>query len=305
VSDPAATTDPSTTYYDRPVLKEPVWIWSVPAYFYVGGAASGAATLAAVAQVAGMRGLVARGRWIAAVGGAVSTVLLIIDLGRPARFLNMLRVFRPTSAMSVGSWTLAAAATATSASALAPRLLPSAAGRLVGDAAGLAAGAVAPVLGTYTGVLLADTAVPVWNAARRQLPPLFAASAVASATALLDLTDLDEREAAVTRRLGIAARAAELAAGEAVERAADERIGRPLREGASGALWRTGKVCTGGALVTSLLPVPAAWRPARRIIGAVLATLGSLAMRFAVFHAGKASVRDPRATFEPQRAGRR
>src|SRR5438874_11336372 len=85
--------DPS--YYDRPVLKEPVWKWYVPAYFYVGGAAGAAATLGAAAQLAdrrGLAGLIRRCRWIAAAGGAVGTGLLVVDLGRPERFLNMLRV---------------------------------------------------------------------------------------------------------------------------------------------------------------------------------------------------------------------
>jgi hypothetical protein len=292
-----------SSYYDRPVLKEPVWIWTVPTYFHVGGVAAGAAVLGAVAQVidgGGLAGLVRRSREVAAVGGALGTALLVADLGRPERFLNMLRVFRPSSAMSVGSWTLAAASGATAGSALAPRVLPGRAGRLAGDAAGLVAGAVAPVLGTYTAVLVGDTAVPVWRATREQLPALFAASATASAAATLELCDLDDRETTIVHRLGIAARVAELAAGEATERAADrdERVGRPLREGLSGDLWRGGKALTAAGLLVSLLPLP---RRFRAVVAGALTTLASLAVRFAVFQAGKASARDPHATFEPQR----
>src|SRR3954449_11997750 len=99
----------TATYYDVPLLKAPVWTWEVPLYFFVGGAAGGAAIIGSVAQWSGVDGTLARdARWVAAAGGPVSAALLTADLGRPERFINMLRVFKPQSAMSVGSWTLAA-----------------------------------------------------------------------------------------------------------------------------------------------------------------------------------------------------
>ena len=293
----------SPSYYDQPAIKEPVWIWSVPAYFYTGGVAAGAALIGAVAQLVDRDGydeLIRRCRRLAAAGTTLGTAFLIHDLGRPARFLNMLRVFRPTSAMSMGSWTLAASSgTATAAAALpalgAPRLA---------DAAGLASGMLAPPLGTYTAVLVSDTAVPVWQSTRRAMPALFGASALSSATDALDLFDLDEHEERLTRRIGIVAKAGELAAAVAVERAAEdahERVARPLREGLSGGLWRAAKLGTAMSLALSLLPVPRRLRSLRRILSALAGTIGALATRFAVFHAGTASARDPRATFEPQR----
>ncbi len=163
-----------------------------------------------------------------------------------------------------------------------------------------------PLLGTYTAVLVSDTAVPLWQATRRSLPPFFAASALAGATSALDLFPaVDRREETVTRRLGTTARVAELVAGAVVEHDADEvpRVGRPLHDGASGALWRTAKGCTAASLAVSLVPVPRRWRRARRMVAAVLGTLGSLTSRYAVLQAGKRSARDPRATFERQRAG--
>lgn len=303
--DAPAGDDGGITYYDLPTIKEPVWIWSVPAYFYTGGVAAGAALVGAVAQVTdphGLARLVQRSRWLAMAGTTVGTGLLIHDLGRPARFLNMLRVFRPTSAMSMGSWTLAAASTAAGAAAVLPRLGL----RRLGDVAGIGAGALAPVLGTYTAVLVSDTAVPIWQATRTALPRFFGASALTGAASALDLFgEVDEREEAITRRLGIVAKTAELVTGELVQRDADEveRVGRPLHQGASGALWRTAKGATAASLAVSLLPVPARWRPARRITSGLLGTVGSLAARFAVFHAGTSSSRDPRATFSRQRAG--
>ncbi|MBW3664633.1 MAG: polysulfide reductase NrfD [Actinobacteria bacterium] len=284
------------TYYDRPVIKEPVWIWSVPTYFHVGGVTAGAAMLGAVAQLAGgLDGLVRWSRRTAAVGSMLGTVLLIVDLGRPERFLNMLRVFRPTSAISVGSWTLAATGGTTTASVVLPGAL--------GNAAGLASGALAPVLGTYTGVLLADTAVPVWRATQRSLPLLFGASALAGATSTLDLLPLSEQEHEVTHRLGVAAKVAELGATVAVERDADavEQVGRALHEGVAGDLWGAAKILTALSLLVSLLPLPKGWR--RRLSG-VLGTLGGLALRFGLFQAGRASSRDPRATFSQQRRAR-
>jgi formate-dependent nitrite reductase membrane component NrfD len=300
---PGGRAGEDATYYDRPAIKEPVWIWAVPAYLYAGGTAGAAALLGAAAQLGGgpqLRRLVRRCRWVAAVSGAVGTGLLIHDLGRPERFLNMLRVFRPTSPMSVGSWVLAAGGPATAASAV----LSGANGSLgrIGDVAGFAAGSLGVPQAGYTAVLLSNTAVPVWQGTRRSLPALFMSSAVAGAGSVLDLFPMSAREARVVRRYGTLGRVAELLAALAVERDADrvERVGRPFHQGLSGSLWKAAKALTGASLFLSLLAER--WRRGRTAAG-LLGTAGSLAVRFAVFHAGKASARDPRATFHQQRAG--
>ena len=104
------------SYYGLPTLKAPVWTWEIPAYFFVGGAAGAAAVIASTARLAGGRpDLVRDARWIAAIGGAISPPLLVADLGRPERFLNMLRVFKIQSPMSVGAWTLVAFSNASAA----------------------------------------------------------------------------------------------------------------------------------------------------------------------------------------------
>ncbi|MDP8928954.1 MAG: polysulfide reductase NrfD [Actinomycetota bacterium] len=289
------------TYYDRPAIKEPVWIWSVPAYFYIGGTSGAASLLGAVASYrAGLEGLERACRWLAAAGDALGTGLLIIDLGRPARFLNMLRVFRPTSPMSVGSWVLALSSGLSALSALTSRR-EGAIGR-VGDAAGQVAGLLGVPLAGYSAVLVTNTAVPAWQGARRTLPLLFAASGVAGAASLLDLLDLDEHEVAAVRVFGVAGGVGELLAGRALEREVGqvERAAHPYHEGLSGLLWKAAKVATAASLFTSLLP--GASRPKRALAG-LLGTAGSLSLRFAVFHAGRRSARDPRATFHQQRAG--
>src|SRR5437667_790379 len=168
------------SYYGRPILKEPVWRWPVPAYFFTGGLAAGSSLLAAGARLSGNATL-ARRCSLSALGAiGASTYFLIDDLGRPERFVNMLRVVKPTSPMSMGSWLLAAYGPATGAAAASEVLgiLPG-----VGRAAEAAAAALAPAVATYTAVVVADTAVPAWHEARRTLPFLFASGAAASAGA--------------------------------------------------------------------------------------------------------------------------
>jgi formate-dependent nitrite reductase membrane component NrfD len=291
------------TYYDRPVLKEPVWIWAVPAYFYAGGAAGAAAVLGATGQAFGRGahdGLITRCRWIAAVGGAVGTGLLIHDLGRPERFLNMLRVFRPSSPLNVGSWVLAAAGPLTAGSAVLSGFGGLAGA--VGDVAGYAAGVIGLPLSGYTAVLLSNTAVPVWSQMRRSLPALFVSSAMTAASSLLELMELSPREERIVHRFGVTAKVAELASMSAVELESGrvEQVAKPLKEGKSGMLLKAAKAATVASLALSLIPGKG---KGRRKAAAVLATAGALCYKFGIFYAGQPSALDPRATFRMQRAG--
>jgi formate-dependent nitrite reductase membrane component NrfD len=221
----------------------------------------------------------------------------------------MLRVFRPTSPMSVGSWVLAGASGLSGAAALLARRRGWL-GRL-GDAAGLGAALLGPPLAGYTAVLLGGTAVPLWQEARRSLPVLFIGSSMSSAASLFDLGARlaskrqlwAARERRAVHAFGAAGKVIDLAAMAAVERDAArvEPVARPLREGVSGTLWTAAKVLTAGSLAATLL---AGRSPRRALVAGLLGTAGALALRFAVFHAGKASSRDPRAAFAPQRAGK-
>ncbi|MGH2866740.1 MAG: NrfD/PsrC family molybdoenzyme membrane anchor subunit [Solirubrobacteraceae bacterium] len=291
----ATQTSPTSSYYGRPILKEPVWTWEIPAYFFTGGLAGASATLGLMADVTGNETL-ARSAWTAALAGvAVSPVFLISDLGRPERFLNMLRVLKITSPMSVGSWILSAAGGAFTASFARVRLK-----RLtrIGVAGGALGGAfLGPALSTYTAVLVADTAIPAWHEARRQLPFVFAGSSMAAAgAAACILTPVTN--AAPARRLAVAGAILEGVASQVMERHLGP-LGRPYHDGAAGRFSLAAKSLTvaGAAVVTCL---------GRRRLGAagggLLLLGGSACERFAVYHAGFQSARDPEATVGPQRA---
>jgi formate-dependent nitrite reductase membrane component NrfD len=291
------------SYYGMPVVKQPVWIWTVPLYFYVGGVAGAASLLGTAADAVGgkrLEGLGHRCRWVGTVGDIISSGLLIHDLGRPTRFLNMLRVFRPTSPMSVGSWVLVGSGAMNTASVL----LAGQRGWLkrAGDGASVAAGLLGLPLAGYTAVLLANTAVPLWQATRKTLPFLFMSSAVMGAGSLMELLPHSEREAKVFRLFATMGKVGELLAGVAVHHDASrmEVLERPLKQGPSGRMWKASKLCTAASLMLGVWPGRRKWM---KVAGALLGTAGAVLTRFAVFHAGKASASDPQATFQPQRQG--
>jgi formate-dependent nitrite reductase membrane component NrfD len=302
---PQVTTS-DTTYYDRPMLKPSVWSVDIPIYYFLGGAAGAALTLGAAMQlVAGaeereLRRLSAICHWIGIIGSTAGAGFLIHDLGRPMRFLYMLRVFRPTSPMNMGSWILSGAAP----SAIATGLLINRKGRagMLGEVAGYVSGLFGAALATYTGVLVSNTAIPLWQESRRWMPPLFAASGAAAAGSVIDIAYRGDAGRHVGRVFGAAGRIAELAATMQVERAASRvpRVAEPLRSGRTGLVWKAATALTAASLTVSLLPVE---RRTRSIAAGVLGLAGSLCLRLAVHYAGNASARDPRASFQQQRAG--
>jgi formate-dependent nitrite reductase membrane component NrfD len=288
------STAEESSYYGLPLLKETVWKWPIPAYFFVGGLAGASAAVAAAALIRprGLNTVIRAGRFIAAGGAVLSGGLLIEDLGIRRRFIYMLRVFRPTSPMNLGTWLLGGFGLASLAA-----LLP---GR-TGDAAAVASGAFGLPLTSYTGVLLVNTAVPLWQGASVTLPPVFVASGAASAASALETLPLGDRENRVVRRLAVAGKLAEMLTDLSLEKELGriERVARPLHHGVSGALWRAAQITKGASLLISLLPN----KPrSLRAIGGVLGLLGALCTRFSIFEGGKASARDPHATFALQGA---
>ncbi|WBB80775.1 polysulfide reductase NrfD [Micromonospora sp. WMMD882] len=295
-----------TSYYGRPVLKPPVWRWDIAAYLFTGGLAAGSSLVAAGGQVTGRPALRRAGRLTSLAAVGASTYFLINDLGRPARFHHMLRVAKVTSPMSVGTWILSVfgPAAAVAAVAEAAPLLP---GRGVwglgrralppaGGAAGLVAAVAAPALATYTGVLLADTAVPSWHEAYRELPVLFAGSALASGAGV-GLLAASPGEAGPVRRLAVAGAAMELWAARRVEHGLG-LVSEPYATGRPGRLLRAARV------LTAVGAVGAVGGRRSRVVSAVSGAAlvaAAVCARFGIFHGGVASARDPRYTVVPQR----
>jgi polysulfide reductase-like protein len=282
------------SYYGRPVIKAPVWSAEVPWYFFAGGLAGASAVLGAAADAAGNHTL-ARRAWLLAVAGvSASPPLLISDLGRPARFMNMLRVFKVTSPMSVGSWVLAASGGATTVAA--GHELFGWFGRL-GPLAKVASTALGPALATYTGVLVADTAVPAWHEARRELPFVFAGSAMASAgAASAALTP--RSHAGPARRLTVGGAALELGAAELMTRRLGS-LAEPYRTGRAGRLAQAARALT--AAGAALVGARGHRSRATAIAGGGAVLAGAVCQRWAVFEAGRESAADPKYTVEPQR----
>jgi hypothetical protein len=289
-----STTEPSRSYHGQPILKAPVWSWEIPCYFFTGGLAGASAGLACLSEMRGDDVLARRAWTVALAGLGISPGLLVSDLGRPARFLNMLRMFKISSPMSVGSWILSVSGASTALAAL-----PSLTGRLrpVGAVAGPAAALSGLPLATYTAALLANTAVPVWHEARRELPFVFGAGAALSAgAASAALTPV--RHAAPARRLALGGAVAEVVGKQVMERRLGEH-GEPYRCGPAGWFSRIGDACVlaGGTLMAAR---GSRERRDAAAAGGLLLT-GALAVRWSVYKAGFQSVADPRYVVDPQR----
>jgi Polysulphide reductase, NrfD len=282
-----------TSYYGRAVLKPPVWSPEIPWYFFAGGMAGASAPLALAASLVGNRPLARAASGVALAGVAVSPPLLISDLGRPERFLNMLRVFKPTSPMNMGTWILSAfgPAAALGAGREMLGLFPRA-----GRAGQVGAAVLGPALSTYTAVLLANTAVPAWHEARQELPFVFAGGSMASAGAAA-LLFTPAHSAGPARRLAVGG---VLLAGAAVQRM-EHRLG-PL-----GSVYRDGRparlrsAARWLSLAGAALAVLSRRRPAVGRAGAALLLAGVASERWMVFSAGAPSARDPAHTIGPQR----
>jgi formate-dependent nitrite reductase membrane component NrfD len=289
------------TYYDRPLLKEPVWAIDIPLYYYVGGVTGASLALGAATQLnpsEGLNGLARRCHWVGLIGASISAGFLVHDLGRPSRFLNMLRVFRPTSPMNMGAWILSGVPpTAFGALLFTGRSRPA---NGIGRAFGYASGLFGLGLATYTGVLVANSVIPLWQETRHVLPVLFGASAMAGAGSLFDMIGTSPEEGRTVATFGNIGKAAELAFSILLETHVSSvpRVAEPLKKGASGAMWRAAAFLTASSLVVSLLP-----RTSRkkRFLSGLLGSLGSLCMRCGIHYAGVASSRDARASFHSQR----
>ncbi|MPQ97892.1 nitrite reductase [Modestobacter sp. I12A-02628] len=304
--DPTVEDAEFSSYYGRPIVKPATWKNpEVPLYLFLGGAAGVSSVIGALGEFTGRPVLTRAAHHTAAGGALASVVLLIVDLGRPMRFLHMLRVFKPTSPLSVGSYILSPFSALTVATAglhvleLVPavRALP-VARWIPGVRKGAAVGAA--VFGgpmtTYTAVLLANTATPSWHEPYEELPFLFAGSALAAGGGV-SMALSPPAESGPSRKVALAGAAIELAAAHRVEHG-HGLVSEPYHLGRAGRLLRAAKACTIGGAGLTLLAGRS--RTAGVLAGALLAT-GSMLTRFGVFDAGMASARDPKYTVVPQR----
>jgi Polysulphide reductase, NrfD len=284
-------------------LKAPTWTWQVPLYLFAGGVAGTSAVIAVVARIAGHPGLLRSALWIAFAGVLASPPLLIADLGKPNRFLNMLRVFKLRSVMSVGAWTLAAFSCAIGLAVVCRELLLAGYGYspllLLEWLAEIFAAFTGLILASYTSVLLGVTAIPVWSENRRLIPAVFLAGGVGSASAVLELMGFI---VPATQFIGILASVVETVVAVAIE-LRGRYVDRPLREGPVGWLVRAGGTLAGP--VPLFLRFFAGHNPAARYLAASCFIAGALVSRYAWIAAGRPSSYDPQALFQMQRSQRR
>lgn len=305
--DPNATVPDADfkSYYGRQIVKPSPWEADIPAYLFLGGLAAGSSLLGAGATLTG-RDATARAARVTALGSiTVSFAALVHDLGRPSRFVNMMRVIKPTSPMSVGTWILSAyapfCALAGGTALLGDRvrkvpvvgsLLPK-----MGDASSGIAALVAPAVASYTAVLLADTATPTWHEAWPELPIVFVASAAAAAGgAGLIAGPLWENGPAA--RMAVMGAVTELVTVHRMESRMG-LVGEPLSQGRPGMLMKAARALTAAGAVGALVGARRS-RTVAALSGAALVA-GSVCTRFGVFHAGQESAKDPRYTVVPQR----
>ncbi|HXM33434.1 MAG TPA: NrfD/PsrC family molybdoenzyme membrane anchor subunit [Chthoniobacterales bacterium] len=286
-------------YYGQPVVKPPVWTWQIPLYFFVGGLGGMSAVIASAAILFHQVDLARAAMWLAAVSGAVlSPVLLIMDLGRPKLFLNMLRVFKHRSAMSMGAWILSLFGACAVPGLIALELhshhvFAGTLGQLIRIAAGLfifGSAIFGTLLATYTGVLIGATVIPAWFLHRTLLPIHFGTAGLGSAAGLLEL--LGHRTAALNF-LGCYAAGVELALLIWLSFDKHGAANRAIHEHRSGWLIRIGEVLNGPLAIVfrffGLVP-----------FAAISFLIGALVSRFGWIVVGKVSGSDPEAVFASQ-----
>jgi formate-dependent nitrite reductase membrane component NrfD len=288
---------PAESYYGRPVVKTPVWSpVDIGGYLFLGGLAGASSVLAAGAELTGRAGL-ARASKITALGAiSASAAALVHDLGRPTRFVNMLRVVKPTSPMSVGSWLLAGygPAAGIAAATAVTGLFPG-----IGRAATIGAGLLGPAVASYTAVLVSDTATPAWHGGYREMPFVFVGSA-ATAAAGMGMLAASPAEAGPARRAAVFGTALETVAMHRM-RSRLGVIAETHHEGRAGKLLKAAEVLTiGGAITAALLGRRS--RVAAAVAGAALLA-GSACTRLGLFQAGVQSAEDPKYTVTPQKSG--
>ena len=301
------------SYYNISLLQAPVWKWEIALYFFFGGISGGALVLGRVADRFGggrYRDLSKLASYIAFGSLITCPPLLIYDLGDPKRFHHMLRVFKPSTPMSLGSWVLSAYSLPCTAEAMRQFSINrmTAAGRKRFEAGAInkaltAANDVAGVplglgLAGYTGVLLSCASTPLW-CKNTWIGPLFSSSAAATAASAinlaLDLTGAEEHGASkrAIERIETAAHVAEAVTLAGYLKQAGP-LARPMTHGGQQQnLW----AAIAGIVVAEVLKaLPLTGKPKRAtsILASIVGLLGGLALRWAFIYGGQESGHNPR-----------
>ncbi|HVH65218.1 MAG TPA: NrfD/PsrC family molybdoenzyme membrane anchor subunit [Candidatus Acidoferrum sp.] len=301
-------------YYDYPVVRRPVWTWEVPVYFWLGGIAGGAYLTASAAGLFGDaddRRSTGSGFYVAAAAALPCAPLLIADLGRPERFHHTLRIFKPLSPMNLGVWTLASFTPVAVGRAVAqagtdnrlPALLSSLTKLIPRGVLDVAGSVLGLALAGYTGVLLAATNVPLW-AKSKLLSAVFTASGVSAGAASVSYAAGRRASRRTLKKLETIETTGTLAELGLIAGfiAQSGRAAKPMREAPYAAPFWLGAVGLGN-LVPLLLRGAGRLgsdRTARRLgnLAALCTIAGSLALRWTIFDAGKASSQDQAASLE-------
>ena len=309
-------TGKASNYYDIPLVNKAHWSWEIVLYFFFGGLAGGSFLVSTIASLLGSEEdepIIRVGRYLSFVSILISPVLLVKDLGRPERFLHMLRVLKLRSVMSIGTWAISifglccGFVTAHQAAkdglfnwfplmAKLLKALPVKTLEVVGSLFGM-------VVASYTGVLLAATAVPVWARARNILGPLFFTSGLSTALAaisfILSLGRNNKNTQDRLERAELIAETTELGLISALPPTLGP-LGKPLFTGRNGILFLGGTTVAGNVAPLLLRLV---WKVMRKstprevnIVASLLVLIGGLILRYVWIDAGRKSADDPDAT---------
>lgn len=298
------------TYYDRPAVKPSHWDWTVSGYIWLAGLGGAAQLIAAIAQGTDrerFRGAIRNARIISTVGSAIGAGLLIIDLKTPQRWYNMLRILRPTSPMSFGSYILSGFGGLSALTLLGEVMddrgkLGRAAGK-VADAAQFGAAVTGAGAATYTASLLSATSSPGWAAAPRHLGALFGTAAMASAAAALALGERIGGRDANARKFEKLAGLSVIAhlGAQALMPGRRREAGLPAPSPGS----REARLKGGGLVLAAALPL-AAYAAGRRAgrhgptisaVGSAGLLAGTFMLRHAALQQGIESTKQPRGYF--------
>jgi len=287
------------SYYDRPLLKGPHWGSNVVTYLFLGGIMGGLGLISLLSDdrpEPEMKKLRKISRYTAFALAAINPPILISHLGRPERFLNMLRIVKLKSPMSLGVWGLVLYSGAAGANALR---------ELADDGVVPIQALLGAFMAGYTGVLISATAIPLWAAGKRHIPAFSVCSGAASASALATLlSTLQGNHEVIPRleRLEMAASALEIVS-IADFRRRGGAVTAPLFEGRVGKRLRDFTIL-GGIVVPFALnaiggavKLPKSIDALRSIAASTLTLIGGYVLRESLIEAGKISANDPQVAF--------